>query len=172
MADCVGTTTTTFSWPFSTEGQRVWRPVEGANAKETMYWMHLANTSTARIFSWPETAASPTNVIRAISASTFGNPDCRGGVRDFDWIDGLSASGIGFDTSGAVGHDRIAWYWQVAPDTATSHNQGHMHAAVFSLAGPFTLISQPHIFNINFCYENPNVSANKEGDLGMSLSFG
>src|SRR6266571_1893146 len=59
MADCVATTVSTFDWPSTTEGQRVWRPVEGANAKDTMYWMHLANTTTARIFSWPEAAASP-----------------------------------------------------------------------------------------------------------------
>src|SRR5437867_4777301 len=73
MADCVGTNFSTFDWPFSNEGQRVWRPVEGANTKKTMYWMHLANTTTARIFSWPESAASPTNVLKTISPSTFGN---------------------------------------------------------------------------------------------------
>jgi len=171
MADCVGTTTTTFSWPFSNEGQRVWRPVEGANAKETMYWMHLVNSTTARIFSWPETAAIPTNVTRAISPSTFGDPDCRGGVGNFDWIDDVSAGIFGFGNRGAVGHDRVAWYWQVAADTAIGHNQGHIHAAVFSL-GTFVLLAQPHIFNTNFCYGNPNVSANKEGDLGITLSFG
>jgi hypothetical protein len=73
-----------------------------------------------------------------------------------------------------VGHDTLAFYWQVGADTA--HTQGHIHAAVFRLNGPKGAVgilnNEPHVFNNAFCFGFPHVSANKRGDYGMSLAFG
>jgi protein-disulfide isomerase len=60
-------------------------------------------------------------------------------------------------------------YWNVGPDAA--HTQGHVHAAVFSL-GTLALVAQPHIFNNAFCFGYPVVTANKRGDLGISIAAG
>ena len=62
-----------------------------------------------------------------------------------------------------------AFYWNVGPDAV--HTQGHIHAAVFNLSG-LSLLSQPHIFNNGFCFGYPVVTANKRGDLGISVAFG
>jgi hypothetical protein len=176
MADCVGAAFTTFTQPSTTFGQRVWVPAEGTNNIETMYWGQLDNTSTFRIFSWPETAAAPTSVTRAISTSTFSNPDCRGGVGNFDFIERSTAWTItGFRLRGVAapgalgGPGALAFYWNVGRDA--QHTQGHVHAAAFSLAG-LALVAQPHIFNNTFCFGYPAVTANKRGDIGITIAAG
>jgi hypothetical protein len=42
---------------------------------------------------------------------------------------------------------------------------------VFSLAG-LSIVAQPHVFNNSFCFGYPVVTANKRGDLGISLALG
>lgn len=175
MSDCVATSFSTFTQSFSTFGQRVWRPAEGTNNIEAMYWGQSDNATTFRVFRWLEADAGPTSVTRAVTAASFAQPDCRGGVGNFNWIDALSASGVGFDTVGAAapgangGPGYLAFYWQAGADTV--HTQGHIRGAVFDMTS-FSLLAQPHIFNNSFCYGKPNVTANKRGDLGISLALG
>jgi hypothetical protein len=175
MVACGSPTFEAFAQSGSTFGQRVWVPAEGTNNIETMYWGQLDNVSTFRIFSWPEAAASPSSVTRTIAPSTFGEPDCRGGVGNFNFIDDTVASIAGFSLRGAAapgaagGSGVLAFYWQVRNDA--QHTQGHIHAAVFSLSG-FALLGEPHIFNNAFCFGFPIVTANKRGDLGITLAFG
>jgi len=175
LANCVTTSFTAFTQPFTTFGQRVWTPGEGTNNLETMYWGQLDNSTTFRIFSWPEAAAAPTSVTRAITASPFNDPDCRGGTNNTDYIGALNASGRGFQlrttaAPGALGGPGVlASYWQVGTDAV--HPQGHIHAAVFRLSD-LVLISQPHIFSSAFCFGFPQVTANKRGDIGITLAVG
>lgn len=176
MASCLTTPTQTFTQSHSSPGQRVWIPAQGANNIETMYWAQHDNTTTLRIFQWPESAAAPTSVTRVLTASSFGDPDCRGGTNNVDWIQGVSVPTIiGFDqhctaAPGANGGPgALACYWNVGRDPA--HTQGHIHAAAFSLSG-LGLITQPHIFNNSFCWGFPVVTSNKRGDLGISVAFG
>lgn len=167
MATCAGVTINTFTHT-GTVGQRVFVPVEGAT--QTMYWGAMETSSSLRVFSWPETATTPTSVVKTISGSTFSNPDCRGGVGNFDFIEKSTAWSIsGFRMRGAVGANKLSFFWNVGPDTA--HTQGHVHAATFR-ENDLTLIAQPHIFNNSFCYGFPAVSANSRGDLGLSIAFG
>jgi len=175
MSDCVTTSFSTFTQSFSSFGQRVWRPAEGTNNIEAAYWGQSDNATTFRVFRWRESDAGPTSVTRAVTAASFAQPDCRGGVGNFNWIDGLSASGVGFSTVGAAapgangGPGYVAFYWTVGADAV--HTQGHIHAAVFDLTS-FSLLAQPHIFDNGVCFGKPNVTANKRGDLGISLGFG
>jgi len=175
MENCVAATFTTFSQPFATFGQRVWVPGEGANNIETMRWGQRDNATTFRIFSWSEAAAAPTQVTRAIATSSAVDPDCRGGVGNFDFIRTIDTSlaGFGLRTTSAPGANGgpgvYAAYWMVGVDAA--HTQGHVHAAIFDLAS-LALIAQPPIFNSAICFGFPMVTANKRGDIGMSLAAG
>lgn len=175
MANCVATSFTTFSQSFNAFGQRVWTPGEGANNIETMFWGQRDNSTTYRIFSWAEAAGAPTQATRLISTSNAADPDCRGGVGNFDWIRSLDTNiaGFGLRTTAAPGANGgsgvLASYWTVSADTA--HTQGHIHAAVFALSG-LGLLAQPHIFNNTFCFGVPIVTANKRGDIGITLAAG
>jgi hypothetical protein len=175
LSDCVSTSFSTFTQSFNIFGQRVWRPAEGTNNIEAAYWGQSDNATTFRVFRWRESDAGPTSVTRTVTASSFRQPDCRGGVGDFNWIDALSAAGVGFSTVGAAapgalgGPGFVVFYWTVGADAV--HTQGHIHAAAFSLTD-FSLLAQPHIFNNGVCFGKPNVTANKRGDLGISLGFG
>lgn len=152
----------------TTIGQRVFVPVDGA--RETMYWGALDNTTTFRIFSWPESSVLTSTTTRAIAASTFANPDCRGGTNNTDFVEKSTAWSItGFRMRGAVGGGNLAFYWNVGPDAA--HTQGHVHSAVFREYG-LTLISQPHIFNNTLCFAFPTVAANDRGDFGLTIAYG
>ena len=175
MVNCVAATTNIFQQPFTTFGQRVWRPAEGTNSIEAMYWGQLDNSTTFRVFRWRESDAAPTSIARPIAASSFTQPDCRGGVGNFNWVDALSASGVGFRTVGSVargangGPGYVVFFWQAGPNA--SQTQGHIRGAAFNLSD-LSLFAQPLIFNNTFCFGNPNLTANSRGDLGISLGFG
>ncbi len=175
MADCLTVSFTTFNQSFAVFGQRVWVPGEGANNIETMYWGQRDNSTTFRIFSWNEAASAPTSTIRTISTSNATDPDCRGGVGNFDFIRSIDTSRAGFGLRGTAapgangGPGVLAFYWMVGADAA--HTQGHIHAAVFNLSG-LGLLAQPAIFNNTFCFGFPAVTANKRGDIGITLAAG
>jgi hypothetical protein len=175
MANCVVAAFSTFSQPFALFGQRVWVPGEGANNIETMRWAQRDSATVFRIFSWAEAAAAPVQTTRVITTSNSADPDCRGGVGNFDFIRAIDTSLAGFGlrattAPGANGGPGIfAAYWNVSADAA--HTQGHIHAAVFNLA-TLTLLAQPHVFNNASCFGFPMVTANKRGDIGISLAFG
>ena len=170
MADCVSASLSTYSVPSTTYGQRVWRPVK--SARGTMYWGHFDNSTTLRIYSWVDSGATSTSVTsttRTLSATTFGNPDCRGGTGNRDWTDSLWGSITGFNVNGTVGGGRLTFFWNAAADA--SHTQGHVHGAVFSESG-LSLLAQPRIYNSTACFGIPTVAANDRGDLGLSIAYG
>jgi hypothetical protein len=168
MADCVTAAGSLIdiTWA-SLGGQRVLTPVEGA--RERMYWATLIDASTLRIYHWDDDSGTVFSNDRSVSSSNFGDVDCSGGTGNNDWWDNLMANIIGFNMRGVVGAGRISFYWNVAPDT--NHAQGHIHGAIFG-ESDFDLITQPVIFNNDFCFGNAVVSANDRGDVGMVLAFG
>ena len=176
MADCVTTSTASYTQSHSSPGQRVWVPAQGTNNIETMYWGQMDNSSLFRIFSWSESLAAPTSVTRAVTTSNFTNPDCRGGVGNFDFIERTTAwqiTGFRLRCAAAPGSNGgsgvLACYWNVGTDSL--HPQGHVHSAVFNLSG-LGLIAQPHIWNASMCWGYPSVTANKRGDIGISIAGG
>jgi hypothetical protein len=170
MANCAPVRVELFSrMPSNPADRRVWGPVQGATVGTTMYWGQLDNPTTFRIFAWPE-AARVTSVIHRISPSTHTLPDCRGGVNNANFMESRGSwSIIGFTLRGALGRGRLAFFWNVGRDSA--HPQGHIHGALFRETD-FTLMAQPHIWNPQFCFGFPAVTANKDGDFGMSLALG
>ena len=169
MADCVSASTNTFTSTGPGGSQRVVTPVEGA--RDTMHWGWVETSTSFRIFSWPESTTTVSSALRSLThASAFVNPDCRGGVGNFDFIERSTAWSIaGFRLRGAVGAGRISFYWNVGPDS--SHPQGHVHAAVFREFDK-ALIAQPHIFNSGHCFGYPAVGVNDRGDLGLTIAAG
>jgi len=171
LVDCPATiTASVFNSPPSFIGQRTWVPAEGTNDTETAYWGQVENATTFRIFQWTDTAAGPSSVARAISASQFFNATCRGGVNNVDWIDRSSSWDIrGYRLRGALGRGLVTFVWNAAPDTV--HTQEHVHAAQFQQVG-LSLVSQPHLFSNSLCTAYPSISANKRGDLGLVVARG
>lgn len=170
MADCVGTVTNVVNLnDRATVGQRVVTPAEGA--RETQYFSWAENSTQIRIFVWPQANSAPFSVLRTISASSFTNPDCRGGTLNNDFTDSLWASIHGFNRRGAVGKGRAYFYWNVGPDA--SHTQGHLHSAIFA-EGSLALVAQTPMFisGNSQCNGIPAISTNDRGDLGISTALG
>jgi hypothetical protein len=172
MADCVTASTTTFSMPSTTMGQRVFRPVEGA--KGTMYWAALVGSTTSttlRVWRWAESSAAPlSSDIVLGQTSTLGNTDCRGGTNNTDWWDPLTASVIGFELVGAVGGNTLEFLWDVKGDAA--HVQGHIHGVKLNILPSITKASDVTIQNSTFCMGFPAISSNERGAFGLSLATG
>ncbi|MEK7405372.1 MAG: hypothetical protein AAB225_09710, partial [Acidobacteriota bacterium] len=172
MVDCLTTSFTTYTYT-GVVGQRVFVPVEGA--KDVMYWGSMETGTSFRLFKWAESAAAPLQYLRTVAASTFANPDCRGGTNNRDWIERTTAWMItGFRMRGAVGYGssgagRISFYWNVGPDA--SHLQGHVHSVVISETS-LGVLAQPHIWNATACFGYPAVASNERGDLGLSIGYG
>jgi len=170
MADCVNATTNTVNLnDRATVGQRVVTPADGA--QETQYFSWAENSTQIRIWSWPESSAAPSSVLRTISSSNFTNPDCRGGTLNNDFTDSLWATISGFNRRGAVGKGRVYFYWNVGPDG--SHTQGHVHSAIFT-EGSLNLLAQTPMFITGNaqCNGLPMISTNDRGDLGISTAVG
>jgi len=166
MADCVSATTNTatFTGPV---GQRIIVPAHGA--RETMYWAWVENTTTLRLFTWPETTTTVTQSTKSVSTLTFGNPDCRGGTANNDWTSSLEASITGFNVRTAVGGGKIIVLVAAAADA--SHTQGHVHGAIFRQSD-LALLSQPVVFITDQCTGLPVVGANDRGDFGVIMAVG
>ncbi len=167
MGNCVSAGYSTYSYTW-TYGQRVFVPVEGA--RDIMYWGAMYNSSTFRVYKWPENTGTISSIDRTVATSNFTNPDCRGGTGNYDFIQKDTAwSILGFRMRGAVGPQGLAFYWNVGTDS--SHPQGHVHSAVFR-ESDMSLIAQPHIWSSSLCFGYPAVSVNDRGDFGLSIAAG
>jgi hypothetical protein len=165
MYDCVATPTSVFTYPW-TFGQRILTPVAGA--RECMYFGFHKASNVLRIFRWCEDN-SFTTFDRTINNTTFGDEDCRGGVGNNDWWDAQMSHIVGFNLRGAVGAGKLSFYWNA--NSAGGITQGHIRGAIFR-ESDLALLAQPVIFNNNYCFGNPVISANERGDIGMVLAFG
>ena len=167
MANCVGTPTNTFNYNWD-YGQRVFVPVEGAT--DTMYWGAMYDSSTFRVYWWPESGGTIFWTDRTVSTSTFANPDCRGGTYNRDFIERSTAWSIaGFRMRGAVGKQGLLFLWNAANDA--TYAQALVRAALFQENG-LALIGQAHIWNPSACFGYPAVSVNDRGDFGLTIAMG
>ncbi|MGH2452904.1 MAG: hypothetical protein ACRDF5_03960 [bacterium] len=181
--DCVPTPTQTFfQWPFTTEGQKVWVPAEGANIRTYMVWSHGVSSTVDRWFLWTDTAAAPVNSTLSVPASTYAttsaNADCRGGTNNADFWGFLNSSIHGFQRRNVIADNKVGTYYGVDPDAA--HTQGHIHGylrrvlASIGTGAPTlsTLIASTALANSTACVGFPHVTANKKGHLGFAVAFG
>jgi hypothetical protein len=166
LSACVSTNFTLFTHVGSV-GQRVITPVEGAQNTTTMYFGAIEAANSFRIFSWPESAGAPSQVVRTTNSTAFGNVDCRGGVGNFNFMSPVTAQG--FAMRGTVHGGRVTWFWNAAPDA--SHAQAFVRSASFRTSD-LVLLEQPDIFNGGLCFGFPVVTGNVFGDLGISIAAG
>lgn len=175
MRNCQTTSASSFTQSHSS-GQRVWVPAEGANREARMYWMQHQDSDTIRIFRWLDSSNSINAYDRNVSASSFTNPDCRGGIGNFDFIERSTAFSIaGFRSRCTVARGSrqatglLACCWNSAPTGGI--NQAHVRAAVFRFTN-LALKAEPHIYNQDFCFGYPVVTGNSLGDIGLSIAAG
>jgi hypothetical protein len=129
-----------------------------------------ATADSFRLFRWRESDGAPTSALYTnVINSNFTDPDCRGGAANTDFVDAVSASGVGFDTRGAIGGGRVTFFWTVGPDA--SHTQGHLHGASIRTSD-LVLDASPVIFNNASCFAFGVLGGNASAELGLSVAFG
>ena len=169
MANCQSASFTSFNY-VGTVGQRVHVPGETQQGVTCEYWAQYENTTTIRWFQWCDTAASPTQFTRATTATTFANPDCRGGTGNFDFIERSTSWSItGFRGRVAVGGTQVTFLINGAGDAA--HPQAHLHGQAISRS-TLGVIANPVVFNSATCFGFPALGSNSRNDLGLSLAVG
>ncbi len=176
MRSCQTTSTQTFTQSSALFGQRVWVPAGGGDLQTRMMWVQHNNSTTMRVFNWNQADAQPTAVDRTVGSSVFANPDCRGGIGNFDFIERSTATSIaGFRTrcTMASGVDQapvLACHNHSAPNGA-ARPQAYLRGTVFRISDR-VLIAQPDIFNPSFCFGYPALTSNSRGNIGVSATFG
>jgi len=176
ISNCQTATRGTFTYDnLRRTGQRVHVPVE--NATRTMFWGQLDNPTTFRIFSWDDFRIK--EWVWPVNSTEFNNPDCRGGVGHFDWIEGSPSWSItGFRMRGATTekselpygpYGTVLFLWPAAPDLL--HHQAHLHGAVFD-ADSLQFVAETRVFSNSFCYGYPALGANSFGEYALSVAFG
>jgi len=169
MANCQIVATTTLTY-VGTDGQRILTPVE--NASTTMYFGLNRSANVFRIVRLPESTSSLSLFDRTLSlGSNFVNPDCRGGVGNFDFIERSTSWSIaGFRLRGAVVPGNRLWFlWNAGPDA--THTQAHLNSAIFTEPG-LSLLSSPPVFNNGECFGYPALGANAFGEFGLTFAHG
>jgi hypothetical protein len=142
-------------------------PVERATT--TMFWGQLDDQDTFRLFRWPELGYIQEFTF-PVSPTKFSNPDCRGGVGHFDWIERETAWSItGFRMRGAIGRSEVQFLWPAAPDL--QHPQAHLHGVVIDF-GYLNVIAEPRVFSNSFCFGYPALGANNFGEYALSVAYG
>jgi hypothetical protein len=177
MRNCQTTSTQTFTQNQGAIGQRVWVPANGGDLRTNMMWVQNESSTSMRVFNWNQVDAAPTSIVRNVASSVFANPDCRGGIGNFDFIERSTATGIaGFRTrcTMASGVDQptpvLACYNHSAPNGA-ARPHAYLRGTVFRISDR-VLISQPDIFNNVHCWGYPAMSSNSRGNIGMAVAFG
>lgn len=152
-------------------GQRILVPGHGARNVEYFAWV---NTPTQwRVFSWPDNSTAVGSTLHNVSAMTFGDADCRGGVNNTDWASPLEASIIGFNVRTAV-TKRTVNVW-VATDADAAHPNAHIVGAEFRLGtnpNDLRLVQEPVIAFADRCSGEPAVGVNDNGEQGLAIAVG
>jgi hypothetical protein len=172
MANCAAASGSVYT--YSGGDQRVFVPAEGIWSQ--MYWGMLETDSSFRIFWWHDTSGTVFSQVVSISTSTHNNPDCRGGVGNFDFIErSTSYSMTGFRLRGARAQNPVdgsnqLWFWWNASNDGSFPN-ALIRAAVFNETDK-ALVSQPHIWSPSTCFGYPAAAVNKRGNIGMAMALG
>lgn len=137
------------------------RATQGAGS--TMYVGTQVNTSTLRIYTWPESSGSPTSVDRTVNTyytgSSAPSPDGTDWVaRDFNDI--LAA---------AIGSGQIVFMWDSAQGGGLTWP--NVRYARFNVAG-LALADQGSIWNSSFAWAYPAMHPNDRGDMGGTIGVG
>jgi len=177
MRNCNPVTAEVYTQPWGSLGQRVWAPAEGAMAIARMMWMHHETASRIRVFDWPDTAAEVTSFTVSVEATSFANPDCRGGASNRDFIEKSTSWSIaGYTTRCALaaGSERplgavLACYWQSS--RMAGYPNAHIRSAHIDIASK-TVVEQPKIWSPTACYGYPSVTSSQSGALGFSVAYG
>lgn len=167
-------------------GQRIIVPAEGA--REVMFFtVGHDSSSVLRLGSWADNSLTFFTYTRAVSATNFANSDCRGGVGNFDWIEGTTSWYLyGFRHRSAVGKGAVAGTgggsaantsvllveWNAGrSSTGSPFPQAYIGGAVFR-EDTLALLANRQIWNSGLCFGYPAVTANKAGDFGITLFGG
>jgi hypothetical protein len=169
MSNCQTASFTSFNYVGSV-GQRVHVPGETQQGVTCEYWAQYENSSTIRWFQWCDSTTTVTQFTRATSAVTFANPDCRGGVGNFDFIERSTAWSItGFRGRTAVGGGQVTYLINAANDGG--HPQAHLRGQAISRSS-LGVIANLAVWNSGTCFGFPALGSNSRNDLGLSLAVG
>ncbi len=168
MSNCQTTSSNTYTYTGSS--QRIIVPAEGATT--TMYWGVLDNTTTFRLYKWPESSTSVSSNTYSVAESAFNNPDCRGGTNNYDFIErGTAYSIAGFRMRGAVAGSVVQFVW---PSSAVGGaTQAHVRGVVVN-PSTNTKVQDTIIYNNStpLCFSFPVLGGNSDGEFAISLAAG
>ncbi|MFF5809612.1 hypothetical protein [Streptomyces sp. NPDC012746] len=156
---------------FTNPDQRLLVPGQGA--RNVMYFAWVNNPTQWRVFSWPENATAVGSTLHDVSAMTFGDADCRGGVNNTDWASPLEASIFGFNVRTAITKKTVnVW---AATDADAAHPNAHITGAEFRIGddpNDLRLIQEPVIAVNDRCTGEPSVDVNDHGAQGLAIALG
>jgi hypothetical protein len=143
-----------------------------AGVKTAMFFASHINTSSMRIYKWPENSTSVTTTDKTIDAWTStprGSAVCTTGdghnpcARTDDRI----LSGWTTGCSGFPGESCIGFFWNVKQD-AVNFLMPYVNSAVFKISD-LTYIARPYIYASNTAYIYASGSPNARNNVGVSF---
>jgi hypothetical protein len=151
-------------------------------ATGTMYFASHVNTSTLRLYRWPESVTETgvaSNDITHTSYPANAPYSCprTGAPATSDWCQRASSGG-GYSHdprvfAGWVSQGRIGFAWDGSQGTGGFGTFPYPYVHVVRIdESTRTLIDQPIIWNPNFAYSYISIAPNDRGDLGGTVMYG
>jgi len=134
-------------------------------ARDTMYFASQGNGSSIRVFTWPESATSVTDVgvpVSAWRAGTYSAPGPDGN----DWLSRCDPR----ITGGWVAQGQLGFMW-TANRMGTSRPFPYVRAVHLD-ESTMTVVDEPDIWSPDYAYAYPDASPNANGDVGITLFRG
>lgn len=173
--------TINFGYTHYSDGPSAYGGHLAQNALDEILWAGQTNSSTIRVFSWPESTNTYSwldvaigkwpNLASFPSGLSSLTPDTQ------DWLNYLS----GFPGNAVLGATRL-----VSPDSKRQNQvlfawsacagsgfpQAQVQWVALDVNNNFHLVSQQQVWNANYAFAYPAFAVNSNGDIGMSLEFG
>jgi hypothetical protein len=180
--------TINFRYTIAGDGFIAWGGHLTQNTLDEAFWAGAENSSTLRVFNWPESSTSYgwTDVPIRNFPATFTNPpenSCTGwssltpapdrqnwtkSLSYFPWSCVVGATRLVSDSNRQKNQLLFAW----SACSGLGFPQPHVQWVALDRNNNFALISQQQIWNANYAYGYPAFVVNSNNDIGMSLEFG
>jgi hypothetical protein len=186
LSEIKSASTINFGYTHYPDGRMAYGGHLAQNAQDEIFWAGQKDSSTLRVFQWPESSTdynwtdvaigkwpNKASFPKGLSSTT---PDTN--PKRHDWLKKLS----GFPGSAVLGATRLVsgsdrnrqnqvlFAWSACK--GMSFPQPHVQWVALDRNNNFKLISQQQIWSASVAYAYPAFAINSNNDIGMSLEFG
>jgi hypothetical protein len=132
-----------------------------------MYFADQETSSSLRVWSWPQGNASPTSVLRNITAFLFGTRTCPA-PNGVNWCSFLDSRILG----AAMAGNRIGFFWVAQQNPGNGFAFPYTQGTILDTSNNLMVVEEPLIWSNDAAWVYPSIAGNANGDFGGTIMWG